>query len=778
MSVDSAEHKPLTSEADVRYGAQVPQRSKWNLPERFAYRVKNKMLGPPLNSDRLAHETLGKPTALAVFASDNLSSSAYATEEILHVLIPVIGIGAFGLVLPITVALLGVLGILILSYRQTIKAYPSAGGAYIVTKDNFGLLAAQIAGVALLTDYILTVAVSTAAGTAALTSVFGGLARFAVPISISFVLIIAYGNLRGVKESGRVFAVPTYFFIINMFALLAVGIFKYLSGDIHPQPTNLAGMDVLGPTSAAIWGGASLSLILKAFASGGAAVTGVEAISNGVPAFREPSWKNARQTLVVMGTLLGAMFLGLSFLASKIHPVPYESGSPTVISQIGKYIYGTHGIGDIFYICLQAGTMLILVLAANTSFADFPRLASFAAGDNFMPRQLMKRGHRLVFSNGVITLSLVSIILLLATDAKVSRLIPLYAIGVFTSFTLSQAGMAKHHWRLREPGWHWGIVCNGFGAFVTLIVTLVIAKEKFLDGAWVIIVAIPIMVWGLFRLNRQYEKEDRELEKDVQQSAESRALPRHVVFVLIDHLNVAAARAMQYAKSLNPNELRAIHFDIDPLQTKVLADRWSQLGLSRFPLEIIECPDRRLARATGELVLETIADNQTEVTVLIPRLEHRHWWHGLLHDKTANRIAQVLPDIPHCNVTLVPYHVGGADALAKELKGATGVRMVERRSLEAVTTDGVTIRPIGSLDARERVTIEGTIHAVRVQPWSGVAALECVLEDRTGRINVVFVGRRQIAGVEVGARLRVEGVVGNHHRQRAILNPSYLILGD
>src|SRR5213078_2278562 len=384
----------------------------------------------------------------------------YATEEILHVLVPAVAVAAFSLVVPVTTALLIVLGFLILSYRQTIKAYPSAGGAYIVTKDNLGKVPALVAGVSLLTDYILTVAVSTAAGTAALISAVPSLGFLRIPLTLFFIIIIAFGNLRGVKESGRVLAVPTYFFLINMALLLLVGGFRAAFGHLPQDPLNAPGLVPIGHGSDGLFYGATLFVVLRAFASGGAAVTGVEAISNGVPAFRRPEWKNARSTLVIMGSTLGAMFFGLSWLDAHLHVSAYEKGTPTVISQIGKVVFGTSPAGHLFYLCLQVGTMLILVLAANTSFADFPRLASFHAGDNFMPRQLTKRGHRLVFSNGIIALAVAAAVLVVVTGAKVDRLIPLYAIGVFTSFTLSQAGMAKHHLTHKEPHWHYGLFVN------------------------------------------------------------------------------------------------------------------------------------------------------------------------------------------------------------------------------------------------------------------------------------------------------------------------------
>ena len=637
----------------------IPPTPPLDIPEDRGYRAKRFLLGKPLHTEELAHERLGKPTALAVFASDNLSSSAYATEEILKVLVPAVGVAAFALVVPVTVALLVVLGFLILSYRQTIKAYPTAGGAYIVTRDNFGLLPAQVAGVALLTDYILTVSVSVAAGTAAIASAAPVFEPWTVPISVALIVVIAYGNLRGVKESGRVFAIPTYFFIGDMVLLLAYGFYRMaFGGGLPVEHAHHAGMVPFGGAGGGLLMGAAVYKILTAFANGGAAVTGVEAISNGVPAFRAPEWKNARETLVVMGTTLGAMFLGLSVLAAKTHTVPYEKGTPTVISQIGKAVYGHSPVGNALYLMLQAGTALILILAANTSFADFPRLASFHAGDNFMPRQLTKRGHRLVFSNGIIALAGASIVLVIVSGAKVDNLIGLYAIGVFTSFTLSQGGMAKHHITHKEDGWRMGLFINGTGAGLSLVVDLIIGVTKFTRGAWVVVVMVPIMVALLVRLNKQYESEAEELKHDAKAAAEMPVLRRHVVLVLIDSLDRAAARAIQYARTLHPDELKAVHIAVDLYNAEQLAEEWRLLGLTRLPLELVDCPDRRLTQSVLEVVAESLADGETEVSVLIPRLEHRRRWHRLLHDRTANAIADVVGRLAHANVTIVPYHLG------------------------------------------------------------------------------------------------------------------------
>jgi amino acid transporter len=772
-----------------------------DVPESLSYRIKTKLLGPPLASERLAHERLGIPTALAVFSSDCISSSAYATEQILNRLIPYIGLLAFSLVIPVTVSLLVVLFFLILSYRETIKEYPTAGGAYMVTRDNFGLLPAQVAGVALLTDYVLTVAVSTAAGTDALTSAISALAPWHLLIALFFVALLAYGNLRGVKESGKLFATPTYFFIAIMGFMIVMGAIKWIGGSLHPQDiSHLKGTIPIGKHGRkdAFLMGATAFVVLKAFASGGTAVTGVEAISNGVTAFRRPEWLNARRTLVIMGGVLGVLFLGLSSLASKTHPIPYLAGTPTVISQVGKSVFGGGPVGHGLFYLLQAGTMLILVLAANTSFADFPRLASFHAGDNFMPRQLTKRGHRLVFSNGIIALALSSAVLLIATGAKVDRLIPLYAIGVFTSFTMSQAGMAKHHTTRKEPGWRKGLFVNAFGAFLSLVVDIIILITKFTGGAWVVVALVPIMVYGLTRLNKQYEAEASELAEGAPKLAEAPILRRHVVFVLIENLDVASARAIQYARTLMPDELRAVHFVVDGDFADRLTEEWRRLGLSRLPLELIDVPDRRITRAAVELCAESLIDGDTEVSLLLPRRVYTRVWHRLLHDHTADAIAAAVGGLPHANVTFVPYHLGET-AHQRDLEAmiraateeqADGKRHAKREGKATKAgkgDDGPVVRPeevpegvvpIASVTYRQRARVAGRVRTLRVQPWAGVATLECTLVDQSGGIALVFLGRKHVAGLAPGVRLVAEGMVGDHGGRLAMLNPQYRVLPD
>ena len=756
-------------------------------PDTKGYRVKRKLLGKPMHTEQLEHERLGKPTALAVFASDNLSSSAYATEEILHVLVPVVGLAAFSLIVPITFAMLVVLGLLIVSYRETIKEYPSAGGAYLVTRDNFGIVPAQVAGASLLVGYILTVAVSVAAGSAALSSSVDALAPYRVPLSLFFIVLIAYGNLRGVRESGKLFAAPTYFFMLTMGVLLGTGLIRFLMGDLPEIGTHAEGMVEFGDKEGGLVLGASAFVLLKAFASGGSAVTGVEAISNGVPAFRKPEWRNARQTLVVMGTGLGIMFLGLSLLAAEIKVTPYEEGSPTVNSQIGEAVFGNGFAGEILFYALQAGTMLILIVAANTGFADFPRLASLQAGDSFLPRQLTKRGHRLVFSNGIVALAGVAAILVAASGAEVTRLIPLYAVSVFTGFTLSQSGMTRHHIRKRERGWVRGVLVNGVGAVLSCTIAIVVLITRFPD-AWPMLVVMPLFVVLLLRLNRQYQIERSTLEKDVPAAAQARILHRHVVLVFVDHLDLAAARAIQYARTLTPDELRAVHFNVNEDAAQRLAAEWRRLGLSRVPLEIVDCPDRRITRGAVEAVAQELADGETEVSVLLPDRKYGTFWHRILHDRTADRILAEVSKLPHANVTTVPFPVNpwaqdDAQALLATLNPEVAAESAEATSPlghpeRPARVDTTTVTPIGDVRWRDQVRVKGKVKAVRVAPQHDVPVYECLVDDGSGAILAVFLGRRELAAVGCGTKIELIGTVGIHRDRLAILNPTYKVLAS
>ncbi len=644
LELDESEVAPGLEHTKPRISARSTLRPRQ--PHRFR-RLKRLVVGTPLSTERLIHERLGKPTALAVFASDNLSSSAYATEEILNVLVKAAAVGIFALVVPITLALLGVLAILLFSYRQTIKSYPQGGGAYIVTRDNFGLLPAQVAGVSLLTDYILTVAVSVSAGTAALTSAFAGLYPYRVPISLAFIVILTWGNLRGLKEAGRMFAVPTYFFIAMMGILIGVGLFRFATGGLHPVAANLTFVSEQTRT-------VGLFVILHAFASGGAAVTGVEAISNGVPAFKSPEWRNARTTLMWMGSLLGVMFLGLSVLTAHLRVFPDPKGAKTILAQVGQAVFGHSGVGTLLYFLLQAATMLILVLAANTSYADFPRLASFLAADRFLPRQLQRYGDRLVFSNGIVVLAALAAVLVIVFKASVTRLIPLYAIGVFTSFTFSQAGMVVHHRREKEPGWRRGVVINAFGAVVTAVMTVIIALTKFSEGAWVILIVVPLALAGLLSVHHHYKEAAELLRLDSRRCPMD--FPRQRVIIPDTGDQASMNSALAYAQRVFPTEVRIVHLAQEGsdyagfLERPPIGDEVREVVLAAGTrIHALKAYVRKVRKevGTGEILNVIIPETVTELGV-------RH----IIRQRRIQRLKEALLAESGVVVTNIAHHAG------------------------------------------------------------------------------------------------------------------------
>ncbi len=752
------------------------------LPEHRSYRLKRLLLGPPLISDQLQDQRLGKPTALAILSSDVMSSSAYATEEILRILIPIGGLAAFSLVAPITALILAVLAVVTVCYREVVKSYPKAGGSYVVSRDNFGPNVAQVAGAALLISYTITVAVSVAAGTDAIVSAIPSLTSAAVPMSVAFVVIIAYGNLRGLREAGRVFALPTYFFIANMAVLIVFGLVRAALGTLGHVPS-AQGQQAFGHQGGGILLGVSLFYAAKAFANGGSAMTGTEAISNGVSIFREPQAANARTTLVIMSTVLGSMFLGVSVLAALAHARPFRHGTPTVISEIGTLVYGKGPGGSILFGCLQAATALILILAANTSFTGFPFLVSFVAEDSFLPRPLTVRGHRLVFSNGILVLAVASIALLVATQARVASLIPMYAIGVFTGFTMAGAGMTKHHLTHREPGWKRSVAVNASAAMVCLLVVLIFSITEFTSGAWVVVVVMPVLIYGLMKTNGQYRVEDAILDEGVAlQACVAPVLRHHKVIVLVDRIDLATARAIQYARSLTPDELYAVHFNSDNRRADALMRRWRDLGLSRLPLEVMEVADRRIGRAALEMATAAAGDGETEVTVLIPTRTYRRNWAVLLHGKNADRLVQVLGRVPHVNATLIPFNV--ADLAESQRSLASPEQFLQADRDKPASPSGATryaqvagTTPIADLRHRRSAKVAGRIKSVRVQTLSDVPALECSVADGSGaELLAVFLGRREIPGIRTGTQLVLEAMVGAHRGRLAMINPTYELL--
>ena len=620
----------------------------------FGYRGKRILLGPALKTSQLVHERISKRVALAVFSSDPISSTAYATEEILRV---VVFAGAIALTLPTSFAIAGLLLLLVISYRQVISAYPSAGGAYVVSRDNFGNVVASVAGAALLIDYVLTVAVSVSSGVGNMVSAFGHpnpLEPWQVEIAVGFVLLLAWANLRGIREAGRIFAIPTYMYVITIGAVVLYGLFRVLNGSLDKiaySPAETAQLIGHGQVTEAV----TLFLILRAFASGTTALTGVEAISNGVSAFRSPEPRNAKTTLLAMAVIMGTIFLGIGFLASHLGVKPFADEVPTVVAQIGSHVLGGSAFGHAFFYLTQSATLLILVLAANTSFSGFPLLASFAAGDALLPRQLRRRGHRLVYSNGILVLAAVAIVLIVAFHASTSALIPLYAIGVVISFTLSQAGMTKRHWKLRESGWLYGLLVNGIGGVVTSVVLVVIVVAKFAAGAWMVCLAVPLLVLFLLRTQNAYRSEVKELKVEASQRL-APPKPRHEVIVLVEDLDKATLAALQYARQLNPLTVTAVHIAIDPDHARELSILWARLDIP-IPLEVVDAPDRNLLATVEETVAERVRPD-TEVSVLIPKRAFSKFWHRILHDRTAQGVFKVLGEMDNVNVTIVPFRLG------------------------------------------------------------------------------------------------------------------------
>ncbi len=757
--------------------------------ETFTYRLKRLFLGQPLVSEKLSSEKLNKSIALAILSSDVMSSCAYATEQILIVLIIAIGVGAYTLVVPVTIGILVVLLAVTLSYLQVIPAYPKAGGAYVVSRDNFGNSVAQIASAALLIDYTLTVAVSVASGVDALVSAVPTLGGFKTEISVLFVLIIAFGNLRGIREAGKAFSFPTFVFIANLYLLIGVGLYEWFFGHLSVQSMHQSGAISIGHASSGLMMGASFFIIAQAFANGGTALTGTEAISNGVSVFKtrykfghkvidgiDGQVKNAKVTLISMSLILGSMFFGISILSAKIHPIPRLSETPTVVAQIADVVYGHGQFGHFLYLLLQFSTMMILVLAANTSFTGFPLLASFAAEDSFLPRQLTKRGHRLVFSNGIMVLTVVSIALLVATRAQVSSLIALYAIGVFTGFTLAGAGMVKHHLTYKERGYKRKILINGSSAILCTFVDLMFIVTKFTEGAWLVVVLMPVMVFTFIYLHKQYEEENKVLEQDAQILCEAPTAKRHIVLVMVERIDVATARAIQYARSLDPDELRAVHFILDPLESNVLEESWMKLGLSQITLDLVECPDRRLGRSVVSMVSDLISSKDTEVSVLLPRRVYVGSLRRVLHDRTAERISALVSVIPNASATVIPFRLTKSGKDRKLHAFGHKARSQADKELEQDQVSVANVKgsvKIGLIQPRSRVKVAGRITSVRVQPKAGVPSLECVLSDMTGKVTLQFQGRRTIPGINPGVRLVAEGTVLKKGAQLIILNPTY-----
>jgi len=795
------------------------------LPDTFWYSTKRRLLGPPLVNQDLGEQRLSNPLALGVLSPDGISSSAYGTEEILIALVPFVGLAAFTLILPMTLVILFVMVLVLLSYREIVMVYIRPGGSYVVARENFGPRVAQVCAVALLIDYVVTVAVQVAAGTAAVASAFPAIGAYKLEICVGVVLLMCFGNLRGLKEAGRSFAVPTYLFAGVVVLMIVVGLIREMLGNLPvSDPATLQGAYHLGSSSEGLISGAMIFILLRAFANGGASLTGIEAVSDAVGAFRPPEGRNARRVLMTEGAILGILVAGISWLAHATRATPYKSGYPTVLAQEAEAVFGHTFIGHAFFYLLQAATMLILYTGGNTSFNGFPFLTSYVAGDSFLPRWLLKRGHRLVFSNAIILLTIVSGALLIIKDADVNNLVPLYAIGVFTAFSMAGFGMAKYQSRHRTPGWRRRQVINFSAGVLTAIVVVIFAVVKFTEGAWVVVVLFVVLVPALIRMNREYTAEGEVLETiSENQPPPPPHYARRTVFVFVDHFDLATLAGLRYARSLRPTSIRAVHFVIDSVRADKLREKWTRANRG-VTLDFIDVADRRLVRAAAELVEREIADPGTHVTVVLPRRSYSALLGRLLHDRTADKIAAVVSRIPRSAATIIPYDVESrvrvlqerqaakmaaaapdladqqirteeaevADKHAAPNGGPNGDKppqspgrargLLKRREPEPCGPDGLPLEvpskvpgvsSIGSLASPGRAVVEGRIRVVEIKPVERNSVLACEISDGTGTLTALFYGRSHIPGIVCSARVRFKGSVGIKDGHPVMINPAY-----
>jgi len=689
--------------------------------------------------------------------------------------------------MPMTFVVLTVLLIITLSYRNVISVYTQFGGAYIVSRDNFGPVVAQIAAVALILDYIVTLAIQTAAGVAAIISTFPELVPWKIEICVVVIALLAYGNLRGVKEAGRAFALPTYLFVGSMFIVFGIGIFRELTTGLPQLDPRAPGAIEIG-TEQGLLSAAAIFILLRAFANGGSSLTGLEAIADGVGLFKTPESVNAKRTLVMMSLILGSLVLGVSYFAHRITAVPYEDETPTVISQVASTILGDGAFGSAFFIVVQAATMLILFAGANTTFSAFPIVVNYAAADGYLPKWLTKRGHKLNFSNGIMVLSGAALILVFATQGSVSYLVAFYALGVFTAFTLSGLGMAKHNYKKREGNWKLKFAINGLAGGLALIIVIIFAVVKFTEGAWVVLVVAPILVLSFLRLRTRYDAEKKALEIRKEQER-ALSITRHDVTVLVDSVDLATVGTIRYARSLNPRSLHAVHFVLDDRRAEQIKDEWmSNHGVDDVPIEFIDCPDRRLPNAAVDYAIRATQKGDVELTLLLPRRAYRGFLARLIHDQTAEEIARPISQLPRVVATIVPFDIdkmiSGVSPIqhAPEiLEEAPTPELPARAQSTWVQTTGPIshyeekVMPIGKISWRKRAHVTGRVTAIRPAAMDSAPTLEVEIWDETGGVTLQFLGRREIAGLEVGSVMIAEGMVGEQNGALTILNPSYEI---
>jgi amino acid transporter len=764
--------------------APVALQEHAHLKDPLRYKIKRAFLGAPHNRHSLGHQRLDKKYALGILSSDCISSSAYGSEQILIALLPAFGLAAFSILMPMTAVVLIILTLLTLSYRNVIDVYTKTGGAYIVARDNFGPVVAQIAAVALMLDYIVTVAVQSAAGVAAIISTFPALDHLKMEMIFAVIILLTFGNLRGVKEAGKAFAAPTYFFVGCMFIVFGMGTWRLINGTLPTLDPYAEGAVHIGQQQG-LMSAAAIFILLRAFANGGSSLTGLEAISDGVALFKAPEHTNAKRTMVIMSTLLGSLVLGVSWFATHIHAVPYEDESPTVISQIAKAALGQGTFGTVMFILVQAATMLILFAGANTTYSAFPLLCNFVASDGYLPRQLTKRGHRLAFSNGILLLSAGGIFLVTFTAGSVEHLVAFYALGVFTGFTLAGAGMTKHALRTRPNNWQWKVAINSTSAAVSFMVVIIFSVVKFSEGAWMVLVAAPILVFTFLRFRKQYVREQAALKvNDDQERATS--IGRHDVTILVDNVDLATVGAVRYARSLKPHKIKAVHFVIDDRHAEDIQTAWAESeALEDVQLELIDCPDRRIANSAMDYAIRKTEKPDVELTLLLPRRSYSRFLGRLLHDQTAEEIAAPISQLKRVVATIIPFDVNNItsgksvtihDEHHDEVPAPQAPKAPAQRAdmpFTPISHYAEHITPIGKIEWRKRAHVQGRVTSLSTAPRGSAPTLQVEVWDETGGITLNFLGRREIAGLEVGMEIRAEGMVGEDDGTLVILNPSY-----
>jgi amino acid transporter len=755
-----------------------------HLRDPFTYRLKKFLLGAPLNRHTLDEQRLSKRRAYGILSSDCISSSAYGGEQILVALIPAFGLAAFSLFTPLISIILVMLLIISLSYRDVISTYTRAGGAYVVARENFGQGISLVAAIELMFGYIITVAIQSAAGVAAIISAIPELSSYKVQMVLLVIALLTYINLRGVKDAGVIFVIPSYLFIVSMLVVFGFGIWRFLNGTLPKYATDTPGLLPLGEEQGLITFAAIL-MILKAFANGSASLTGLEAVSDSVPLFKSPEHLNARRTFTIMATSLGLLVMGIGWLAYHTLAIPYQEGTPTVISLVAKAALGGSSFGQLFFYIVQAGTTLILFAGANTCYSAFPSMVNIVANDGFLPKRLTQRGHKLAFSSGILFIAASASVLVIVSGASITTLAAIYALAVFIGFTITGLGMAK---RSRSKGSAYQVGLHSLSGAISFITVAILAITKFADGTWLVVIGTPIALILMLNFNQQYRRENEAL---LVRSQHSRAtsIARHDVTVLIDSIDIATIATVRYARSLKPRNLHAVHFVLDDRKAEEIFEQWrSNQAFDDIALELIDCPDRRLANAAVDYAIKVTQQKDVELTLLLPRRAYSRFLGRLLHDQSAEQIARPISEIPRVVATIVPFdverilkgQVREIESVEPEKAKATSSAPARTQSnwlqsSEVISHYQESMMPIGSITWRKRAHVAGKVTAIRPAAMDSAPTLEVEIWDESGGVTLQFLGRREIAGLEVGSTLIAEGMVGEDDGALTILNPSYEI---